>query len=186
MTRPSRSRTSIAITRCISRCCVAILDGSAEIATPAFIGTLAICIVFFPVVLLYGVARFLFTPLALAVVYSMLTSYLLSRTLVPAMARYLMPATHEEAVGNGLWSRFVSGFDRRFERFRDGYRELLGGFIARRAFGLTCVAILIGSSFFLGPVVGQDFFPDGRRRHVEDASARTQRHASRGDRAHRR
>ena len=138
---------------------VAILDGSAEIATPAFIGTLAICIVFFPVVLLYGVARFLFTPLALAVVYSMLTSYLLSRTLVPAMARYLMPATHVETVGNGLWGRFVSGFDRRFERFRDGYREILGGFIAWRAFGLTCVAILIGSSFFLGPVVGQDFFP---------------------------
>jgi len=138
---------------------VAILDGSAEIATPAFIGTLAICIVFFPVVLLYGVARFLFTPLALAVVYSMLTSYLLSRTLVPAMARYLMPATHEETIGNGLWTRFVGGFDRRFERFRDGYREMLGGFIARRGFGLTCVAILIGSSFFLGPVVGQDFFP---------------------------
>jgi multidrug efflux pump subunit AcrB len=138
---------------------VAILDGSAEIATPAFIGTLAICIVFFPVVLLYGVARFLFTPLALAVVYSMLTSYLLSRTLVPAMARYLMPATHDEAVGNGLWSRFVSGFERRFERFRDGYRELLGGFIARRGFGLAYVTILIGSSFFLGPVVGQDFFP---------------------------
>src|SRR5690349_19075537 len=91
---------------------VAILDGSAEIATPAFIGTVAICIVFFPVVLLYGVARFLFTPLALAVVYSMLTSYLLSRTLVPAMARYLMPATHDEAIGKGLWSRFVGGFDR--------------------------------------------------------------------------
>jgi multidrug efflux pump subunit AcrB len=138
---------------------VSILDGSAEIATPAFIGTLAICIVFFPVVLLYGVARFLFTPLALAVVYSMLTSYLLSRTLVPAMARYLMPALHEETIGIGLWARFVGGFDRRFERFRDGYREMLGGFIARRGFGLTCVAILIGSSFFLGPVVGQDFFP---------------------------
>jgi len=138
---------------------VAILDGSAEIATPAFIGTLAICIVFFPVVLLYGVARFLFTPLALAVVYSMLTSYLLSRTLVPAMARYLMPANHEEATGNGPWSRFVRGFDRRFERFRDGYRDLLGAFIARRGFGLACVAILIGSSLFLGPVVGEDFFP---------------------------
>ncbi|MGD0290555.1 MAG: efflux RND transporter permease subunit [Candidatus Binataceae bacterium] len=139
---------------------VAILDGSAEIATPAFIGTLAICIVFFPVVLLYGVARFLFTPLALAVVYSMLTSYLLSRTLVPAMARYLMPANHEELTGGGLWPRFVRAFDRRFDRFRDGYRDLLGVFIARRGFGLTCVAILIGSSLFLGPVVGQDFFPN--------------------------
>jgi multidrug efflux pump subunit AcrB len=138
---------------------VAILDGSAEIATPAFIGTLAICIVFFPVVLLYGVARFLFTPLALAVVYSMLTSYLLSRTLVPAMARYLMPATHAESIGTGLWSRFVGSFDRGFDRFRDGYRDLLGAFIARRAFGLTCVAVLIGSSLILAPVVGEDFFP---------------------------
>ena len=87
---------------------VAILDGSAEIATPAFIGTLAICIVFFPVVLLYGVARFLFTPLALAVVYSMLTSYLLSRTLVPAMARYLMPAEHAETIGSGRYGRASS------------------------------------------------------------------------------
>ncbi len=139
---------------------VAILDGSAEIATPAFIGTLAICIVFFPVVLLYGVARFLFTPLALAVVYSMLTSYLLSRTLVPAMARYLMPPNHQEATGNGRWPRFVRGFDRRFDRFRDGYRDLLGAFIARRGFGLACVAILIGSSLFLEPVVGEDFFPN--------------------------
>ncbi|MBF6560094.1 MAG: efflux RND transporter permease subunit [Candidatus Binataceae bacterium] len=138
---------------------VAILDGSAEIATPALIGTLAICIVFFPVVLLYGVARYLFTPLALAVVYSMLTSYLLSRTLVPAMARYLMPAEHREAAGSGAWARFAGGFDRGFDRFKDGYRDLLGKFIARRAFGLAVVAIVIGSSLFLAPVIGQDFFP---------------------------
>ena len=138
---------------------VAILDGSSEIATPALIGTLAICIVFFPVVLLYGVARYLFTPLALAVVYSMLTSYLLSRTLVPAMARYLMPEEHREAVESGAWARFVGGFDRGFERFKDGYRGLLGKFIARRAFGLAVVAIVIGSSLFLAPVIGQDFFP---------------------------
>ncbi len=138
---------------------LAILDGSAEIAAPAFIGTLAICIVFFPVVLLYGVARFLFTPLALAVVYSMLTSYLLSRTLVPAMARYLMPEEHTEHAGNGRWAHFAQGFDRGFERFKDGYRELLGKFIARRTFSLACVAVLVGSSLFLLPVVGEDFFP---------------------------
>ncbi len=70
---------------------VAILDGASQIATPTFVGTLSICIVFFPVVLLTGVAKFLFTPLALAVVFAMLTSYLLSRTLVPTMARYLLP-----------------------------------------------------------------------------------------------
>ena len=93
---------------------VAILDGASQIATPAFVGTLAICIVFFPVFLLGGVAKYLFTPLAFAVVYSMLTSYLLSRTLVPSMARYLLSDSHEENVGggSGWWNRFVTGFDR--------------------------------------------------------------------------
>jgi multidrug efflux pump subunit AcrB len=138
---------------------LAILDGSSEIAGPAFVGTLAICIVFFPVVLLYGVARFLFTRLTLAVVYAMLTSYLLSRTLVPAMSRYLMPSSHEEHAGSGRWAHFVRGFDRGFERFKDRYRYTLGRFIARRAFGLTCVMILVASSLFLVPVVGEDFFP---------------------------
>ena len=76
---------------------VAILDGAHQIATPTFVGTLSICIVFFPVVLLTGVARFLFTPLALAVVFAMLTSYLLSRTLVPTMASYLLPEKHQES-----------------------------------------------------------------------------------------
>jgi multidrug efflux pump subunit AcrB len=138
---------------------LAIFDGSAEIASPALVGTLAICIVFFPVVLLYGVARFLFTPLALAVVYAMLTSYLLSRTLVPAMSRYLMPASHEEHAGSGAWAKFVRSIDRGFERFREHYRSLLAKFIARRAFGLACVSILVVSSLFLMPVVGEDFFP---------------------------
>jgi multidrug efflux pump subunit AcrB len=138
---------------------VAILDGSSEIATPALIGTLAICIVFFPVVLLYGVARFLFTPLALAVVYSMLTSYLLSRTLVPAMTRYLMPETHEAPVDGSMWSRFAAGFERGFDAFRESYRRSVGKFVTRRAFGLVCVTVLVGSSVVLVPVVGQDFFP---------------------------
>jgi multidrug efflux pump subunit AcrB len=137
----------------------AILDGSAEIATPAFIGTLAICIVFFPVVLLYGVARFLFTPLALAVVYSMLTSYLLSRTLVPAMARYLMPQSLEEHHTGGPLRRALSGFERGFERLREAYRDALGKFVVRRGLALTAVAIVVGSSLLLVPVVGEDFFP---------------------------
>jgi multidrug efflux pump subunit AcrB len=138
---------------------VAIIDGAAEIATPAFIGTLAICIVFFPVVLLYGVARFLFTPLALAVVYAMLTSYLLSRTLVPAMARYLMPATHEAQPSVSWLGSMIGGFDARFERVRDGYRIALGKVIARRTFSLIAVAIVIGSSLLLMLAVGEDFFP---------------------------
>ncbi|HVN90174.1 MAG TPA: efflux RND transporter permease subunit [Candidatus Binataceae bacterium] len=138
---------------------VAILDGSAEIATPAFIGTIAICIVFFPVVLLYGVARYLFTPLALAVVYSMLTSYLLSRTLVPAISRYLMPASHEAPAQYGPLARFLRTFDAWFERLKDRYRNVLGKFIARRGFALGCVAIILGASLFLAPVIGTDFFP---------------------------
>jgi len=138
---------------------VAILDGASQIATPTFVGTLAICIVFFPVVLLTGVARFLFTPLALAVVFAMLTSYLLSRTLVPTMARYLLPDTHEETLGSGRWGRIVRGFDARFERLKHHYRFALAKFIARRTFSLACVAILILSSLALLTVVGEDFFP---------------------------
>ncbi|MGB9380034.1 efflux RND transporter permease subunit [Candidatus Binatus sp.] len=138
---------------------VAILDGASQIATPTFVGTLAICIVFFPVVLLTGVARFLFTPLALAVVFSMLTSYLLSRTLVPTMARYLLPDTHEEHLGTGLWARIVTAFDARFERVKEAYRFGLARFIARRTFSLVCVAVLILSSLAMLLVVGEDFFP---------------------------
>ncbi|MGC1193055.1 MAG: efflux RND transporter permease subunit, partial [Candidatus Binatus sp.] len=138
---------------------VAILDGASQIATPTFVGTLAICIVFFPVVLLTGVARFLFTPLALAVVFSMLTSYLLSRTLVPTMARYLLPDTHEEHLGTGLWARIVTAFDARFERIKEAYRFGLARFIARRTFSLVCVAVLILSSLAMLLVVGEDFFP---------------------------
>jgi len=138
---------------------VAILDGASQIATPTFVGTLAICIVFFPVVLLTGVAKFLFTPLALAVVFAMLTSYLLSRTLVPTMARYLLSDTHEENLGTGRWGRIVRGFDARFERVKESYRFALAKFIARRNFSLACVAILIVSSLAMLLVVGEDFFP---------------------------
>jgi CzcA family heavy metal efflux pump len=138
---------------------VAILDGAHQIATPTFVGTLSICIVFFPVVLLTGVARFLFTPLALAVVFAMLTSYLLSRTLVPTMARYLLPSEHEEHLGNSLWERAVRGFDNGFNRVRDRYRDALAKFIAKRIFSLVCVGLLIVVSTVLLKVVGEDFFP---------------------------
>jgi len=94
---------------------VAILDGAHQIATPTLIGTLSICIVFLPVVLLTGVARFLFTPLALSVVFAMLTSYLLSRTLVPTMASYLLPERHQEVHGTGLWGSFLRGFEAGFD-----------------------------------------------------------------------
>src|SRR5271155_1917561 len=140
---------------------VAILDGASQIATPTFVGTLAICIVFFPVVLLTGVAKFLFTPLALAVVFAMLTSYLLSRTLVPTMARYLLSEEHAENVGGGTgwWNRFVTGFDRGFDRFKERYKTTLAKFIARRKLCLSCVSIMVLASLVLIPVAGQDFFP---------------------------
>ena len=138
---------------------VAILDGASQIATPTFVGTLSICIVFFPVVLLTGVAKFLFTPLALAVVFAMLTSYLLSRTLVPSMARYLLPDNHEEHLGHGRWGRMIRAFDRSFERVKERYRSALAVFIGRRGFALACVAIVILLSLGLLPIVGEDFFP---------------------------
>lgn len=136
----------------------AILDGSAEIATPTLIGTLSICIVFFPVVLLTGVAKFLFTPLALAVVYAMLTSYLLSRTLVPAMASYLLPEGQEEH-RSGFWAGVTSGFERGFERAREMYTRLLTKFVAGRKIGIAGAALLVLISFGLVKVVGEDFFP---------------------------
>jgi multidrug efflux pump subunit AcrB len=138
---------------------VAILDGASQIAAPTFAGTLSICIVFFPVILLTGVAKFLFTPLALAVVFAMLTSYLLSRTLVPSMARLLLPDDQEDHLGHGAWGRVVRGFDRWFERVRERYRGALGSFVARRGFSLGCVAALVVISMILIPFVGEDFFP---------------------------
>jgi multidrug efflux pump subunit AcrB len=138
---------------------VAILDGASQIATPTFVGTLAICIVFFPVVLLGGVARFLFTPLALAVVFAMLTSYLLSRTLVPTMASYLLPEKHQENHGTGRGSRFLLGFEGAFERLRQQYIAVLRVFISHRALSLACVALLIAGTLPLLLVAGEDFFP---------------------------
>jgi multidrug efflux pump subunit AcrB len=138
---------------------VAILDGAHQIATPTFIGTLSICIVFFPVVLLTGVARFLFTPLALSVVFAMLTSYLLSRTLVPAMAAHLLPERHQEVHGNNPWQRFLRGFEAGFERIRKHYVSGVSTFIEHRGLALTCAALMIVGTLPLLYVAGEDFFP---------------------------
>src|ERR1700733_15404824 len=138
---------------------VAILDGAHQIATPTLVGTLSICIVFFPVVLLTGVARFLFTPLALAVVFAMLTSYLLSRTLVPAMASYLLPERHQEVHGDGVWGRFLRAFEAGFERLRKHYVSAVTTFIAHRGLALTCAALMIVGTLPLLYVTGEDFFP---------------------------
>src|SRR5258708_77780 len=105
----------------------AILDGSHEVATPALVSTLCICIVFVPMFFLTGVAKFLFVPLAESVVFAMLASYVLSRTLVPTLVMYLIPE-HSESSDNkrdGLFARYQKRFEAAFEKFRDNYQDLL-------------------------------------------------------------
>jgi len=138
----------------------AILAGAQQIAMPTFVGTLSICIVFAPIFMLTGVAKFLFLPLALAVVYAMLLSYLLSRTLVPAMAHHLLPEDPEHHVGTGRWARFVGAFEARFERVRESYRRALGRVVVRRGLFLVVAAVIVFGSALLLLIVGQDFFPN--------------------------
>jgi len=146
----------------------AILDGAQEIALPAFVATLCICIVFVPMFFLTGAARFLFVPLAEAVVFAMLASYVLSRTLVPTLVMwfYRGGGYHghlTDAATVSLWVRpFVAvqgAFERGFARFRDGYRRWLGAVLAhRRAFAVVFMLFCLGSALLL-PLLGQDFFP---------------------------
>src|ERR671925_704306 len=139
----------------------AILDGAQQIAVPAFVSTLAICIVFVPMFFLTGVARYLFVPLAEAVVFAMLASYFLSRTLVPTMAMYLLKAQQHGIVGSrNPFVRFQQAFERGFERLRLAYQRLLTTLVHRRfifipVFLLSCLA-----AFLLVPWLGQDFFPN--------------------------
>lgn len=141
---------------------VAILDGASQIAVPAIMATLSICIVFFPVVLLTGPSKFLFTPMALAVVISMLASYLLSRTLVPTLSRMLMPGEHHHGdvyKKETFFTRFNDARERGFERFQNGYGRILGLFLAHRPFALVIAGIVAVVSILLMNIVGTDFFP---------------------------
>jgi len=143
------------------RLTVAILDGAHEVATPALAATLTICIVFFPVVLLTGPARYLFTPLALAVVFSMLASYVLSRTLVPALSRLLeKDEPHAETEGTGAFARFNRWRDARFERFQAGYGRLLEVALHHRPWILATFGVVVLVSAALPTLIGLDFFPD--------------------------
>ncbi len=137
----------------------AILDGARQIAVPALVSTLCICIVFLPMFFLSGVAKYLFVPLAEAVVFAMLASYFWSRTIVPTMAKYLL---REKAVAPGKGSAQTRGraFDRWFEAFRDGYRQLLTSLVRRRVVVMPAVLLASLSAFLLLPWLGQDFFPD--------------------------
>jgi multidrug efflux pump subunit AcrB len=141
---------------------VAILDGSAEVIQPLTVATLCICIVFFPVVFLFGPARFLFIPLAITVVLAMLASYILSFTVVPAFARQLI--RHEQAHQNdprpkGWGTRIADAFDRNFDRFRAAYGRSLEQVLLRKRFVMGLVGVLILVTCALFPVVGTDFFP---------------------------
>jgi multidrug efflux pump subunit AcrB len=135
---------------------VAILDGSAEVIQPLTVATLAVCIVFFPVVLLTGPARYLFIPLAVTVVLAMLASYVLSFTILPTFARYVL-SEHEPAEGEG--SRLVVFFERGFAALREGYGRALSAVLGQRGFVLGVAALLILLTGGLGVVVGHDFFP---------------------------
>jgi multidrug efflux pump subunit AcrB len=138
---------------------VAILDGAHQIAMPALVGTLCICIVFAPVAMLKGVSKFLFTPLAMAVIFAMLTSYLLSRTLVATMAINLLPEDPKEHGIGGRVGEYLERFDQAFERFKERYRRGLTTALQHRGLVLGCVAAVILSSLLLLIAVGQDFFP---------------------------
>jgi multidrug efflux pump subunit AcrB len=144
----------------------AIVDGAQEIAVPAFVSTLCICIVFVPVAFITGAAKSLFVPLALAVVFAMLMSYVLSRTLVPTLVRLMLrPEPGEDAHGHGssqsqnIFTRFVASFDRGFERMRHAYGRLLALALAHRALFAAGFLVFVVGSAMLFPLVGRDFFP---------------------------
>ena len=139
-----------------------VLDSASQIATPAFVSTLSICIVFAPMFLLSGVARYLFVPLAEAVVFAMLASYLLSRTIVPTMAKYLLRGEKHEAgaASRNPLVRLQKRFEEAFEKFHHSYRGLLEVCLHhRRAFLIAFFACCLGSLAILIPWLGRDFFP---------------------------
>ncbi|WP_066267651.1 efflux RND transporter permease subunit [Hydrogenophaga palleronii] len=147
----------------------AILDGARQIVTPAFVSLLCICIAFVPMFFLDGVSRFLFVPMALSVIFAMVCSFILSRTLVPTMAKYLLRphAPHTDMHGNDQalprsrnpLVRIQRGFEARFERFRNRYRDSLQAALAnRKRFLIGFVAVIVASSALV-PHLGSNFFP---------------------------
>ncbi len=146
----------------------AVLDGAQQIAAPAFVSTLSICIVFVPVLLLTGAAKFLFTPLALAVVFAMMASYFLSRTLIPTMTHYMLrpevklyaSGEHgEESGGKGFFGRVHYLFNRRFELMRASYASLLHWCLDHRGVVLAGFSLFVVGSLSLMMFIGRDFFP---------------------------
>ena len=138
----------------------AILDGAQQIAVPAFVSTLSICIVFVPMFFLSGVAKFLFVPLAEAVSFAMLASYLLSRTLIPTLVMYIMRGhEHRAETPKSVWGKFQRGFERKFEDFRRSYESLLETTLAHRGLFVVCFLVFCMLSLTPFSFLGQDFFP---------------------------
>jgi len=141
----------------------AIMDGAAQIVTPAFVSLLCICIVFVPMFFLNGIARFLFVPMAEAVMFAMVWSFILSRTLVPTMAKYLLqPHVHHEGEkppSRNPLVRFQRGFEAGFERIRGGYHSLIDLALSRRPIFVTGFLAFVAASFLLVPFLGRNFFP---------------------------
>ena len=147
----------------------AILDGASQIVVPAFVSLLCICIVFVPMFFLSGVAGFLFVPMAKSVIFAMVFSFLLSRTLVPTLAKYLLRrhvvpvsgqvATTESSLSRNPLVRFQQAFEQRFEQLRVGYRSLLALAIEHRGRFLGMFLGFVGASFLLVPFLGRNFFP---------------------------
>jgi multidrug efflux pump subunit AcrB len=141
----------------------AILKGSFEITIPALVSTLSICIVFVPMFLLSGVARYLFVPLAEAVVFAMLTSYVLSRTLVPTLSKYWLRTAaveHEAAKNPNFLQRFQRGFEAQFEKVRHNYQDFLSTVLEHRS---AFIAVFLGfaaASMLIYPFLGKNFFPE--------------------------
>jgi len=144
----------------------AILDGAQQIAVPAFVSTLCICIVFVPIFFLQGTAKFLFGPLAMAVIFAMLASYFLSRTVVPTFVHYLLlgkKVLHDDGKGHAdagdvFWRVHVA-FNRHFERFRSAYVALLGRALARKKLVLAAMVATVAASAVAAAFLGRDFFP---------------------------
>ena len=141
----------------------AIMDGAQQIVAPAFVSLLCICIVFVPMFFLEGVARFLFVPMAEAVMFAMVCSFLLSRTLVPTMANYLLRKHDAHAHGKPPTRNplvlFQRGFETRFERFRAVYHDLLGLALRNRTIFICGFMAFVLASFLLAPFLGRNFFP---------------------------
>src|ERR1700722_14830146 len=142
----------------------AIMDGARQIVTPAFVSLLCICIVFVPMFFLNGVARFLFVPMAEAVIFAMISSFILSRTLVPTMAKYLLKQHTQDAHEHeqrrpGPLRRFQRGFEARFEKVRGSYRGLLELALNHRRPFVACFLGFVALSFALVPLLGRNFFP---------------------------